>query len=204
MTFSWVGTMNCGLSFSLLPPIKAVRRKIKWHKNCMKFISAGRSGKTGSLAPPFRSHGLAPTFSEPQTIWNKNLQPFVIIQMVGDFNWMASILNLLFQQDFSHQLARAKTSKRIYKTRRSSLNLYEEVGKLNNCMGLPRFMLSSEIIAKQAGSSKIRHSDQCQKMEIACENQSSFGGIIGDYLNKQIQVNDSCQVGAVPGHFVAH
>jgi hypothetical protein len=112
---------------------------------------------------------------------------------------MATNVNfLLLQQPLSHEHLRVKTSQRIYKTRWASLSLYEEVGKLKNCLDLPEIgpesMDSVEHTAKCVESPTIRHSDMCRKVGLATDEQTQYCGMIGVYLNKQIQVNDSCQV----------
>ncbi len=111
---------------------------------------------------------------------------------------MASIVKLLLQQSLSHE--HVETPQRIYKTRRSSSSLYEEVGKLKNCMDSPRSMESVE----NTDWLTIRRSDLCQKFEIAVDEQAQICGMIGEYLNKQIQVNDTCQVSTMPGHCDDH
>jgi hypothetical protein len=103
-----------------------------------------------------------------------------------------------FQQYLSYTHTQIATSKKIYKTRRASLSLYEEIENLRNCMNLPR----SEDDSKRADSPILRHSDMFHKVEFAADEQSQFCEMIGDYLNQQIQVNDSCQVRTVPVHFV--
>ncbi len=106
----------------------------------------------------------------------------------------------LFDRSLSHQHTCVETSKKIYKTRRVSLNLYEEITKLENRMDLPRSVGSLEVTGKLADSSVSRYSDMFHNVGIAADDQSQFCGMIGDYLHKQIQVNDSFQVSAVQGH----